>query len=91
MAKDMKDKTLDELATEMYTKVDSLPHLMAKAEITRRVTEAQLEAAGATVETATFTKRNANYMLASVVVALIAAFGSAASVYFAYLSTVPKR
>jgi hypothetical protein len=91
MAKEMKDKTLDELAVEMYTRADSLPHLMSKAEITRRITEAQLEATGATVETATFTKRNANYMLASVVVALIAGFGSAASAYFAYLSTVPNK
>ena len=90
MAKEMKDKTLDELAVDMYTRADAPPHLMAEAEIARRLAVAQLDAAKATVETATFTRRNANYMLASVVVAAAAAIASAASAYFAYLTALPK-
>jgi hypothetical protein len=86
MAKEMKDRTLEELAVDLYKKEDSLDHLMAKAEMLRRTTVAQLDAAKATVETAAFTKRSAKYMLASVIVALLAAFVSAASAYIAYLS-----
>jgi hypothetical protein len=62
---------------------DSLDHLAAKAEITRRQTAAQLDATRATT-------RNANYMLASVIIAAIAAMASAASAYFTYLSSIPK-
>ena len=47
----MSEKTLDELAVDMYTREDALPHLMAKAEVTRRLTVAQLDAAKATIET----------------------------------------
>jgi len=75
--------SLDELAQEMNKREDSLDHLTAKAEITRRQTAAQLDATRATV-------RNARYMLASVIVAAIAAVASAASAYFAYLSSIPK-
>ena len=42
MAKKPKDMSLNELAQEMYKREDSLDHLTAKAEITRRQTEAQL-------------------------------------------------
>jgi hypothetical protein len=87
---EMAEKTLDQLAVDMYTRADALPHLMAEAEIARRLAVAQLDAAKATVETATFTKRNANYLLASVIVAAVAAIASAASAYFAYLTTLPK-
>src|SRR3954452_12708418 len=89
LAKEMHDKTLDELAVDMYAREDALPHLMAKAEIARRLTVAQLDAAKATVDTARFTERNAKYVLASIFVALLSAIGSAASAYFAYLSTSP--
>jgi hypothetical protein len=87
---EMQDKTLDQLAVDMYTRADALPHLMAEAEIARRLAVAQLDAAKAMVDTAAYTKRNANYMLASIVVALMAAIASAASAYFAYLTTLPK-
>jgi hypothetical protein len=90
MAKEMKDKTLEELAVDMYTRADSLPHLMAGAEINRRLAVSQLDAAKATIETAAFTNRNANYMLASVIVASGAAIASAASAYFAYVTALPK-
>jgi len=60
MAKRPQDMSLDELAQEMNKREDSLDHLTAKAEITRRQTAAQLDATRATT-------RNANYMLASVI------------------------
>jgi hypothetical protein len=59
---EMAEKTLDQLAVDMYTRADALPHLMAEAEITRRLAVAQLDAAKATVETAAYTRRNANYL-----------------------------
>jgi hypothetical protein len=90
LAKEMSEKTLDELAVDMYTREDALPHLMAKAEVTRRLTVAQLDAAKATIETANFTKQNAQYMLASVIVALLSALAAATSAYFAYLTTLPR-
>jgi hypothetical protein len=67
----------------MNKRADSLDHLTAKAEITRRQTAAQLDATRATV-------RNANYMLVSVIVAAGAAVASAASAYFAYLSSLHR-
>jgi hypothetical protein len=73
MAKQPKDMSYDELAQEMNTRADSLRHLTAKAEMARR---AALQA-----------RRNGRYMLASVIVAAIAALASACSAYFAYLST----
>jgi hypothetical protein len=79
--KDPQAMSLAELAQEMNKRADSLDHLTAKAEITRRQTEAQLEATRATT-------RNANYMLASVIVAALSAIASAVSAYFAYLSSL---
>jgi hypothetical protein len=70
MAKEPKDMSYDELAQEMWKREDSLPHLQAKAEMARR---AALQA-----------RWNGYCMLASVMVATIAAIISAAS---AYLST----
>ena len=81
MAKRPQDMSHDELAQEMNKREDSLDHLTAKAEITRRQTAAQLDATRATT-------RNANYMLASVIVAAVAAIASAFSAYYTYLSTV---
>ena len=75
--------SLAELAQELNKREDSLDHLTAKAEITRRQTEAQLDATRAT-------KRNANYMLASVIVAALSATAAALSAYFAYLASLPK-
>jgi ABC-type transporter Mla subunit MlaD len=81
MAKRPQDMSLDELAQEMNKREDSLDHLTAKAEITRRQTAAQLDATRATIS-------NAKYMLACVIVAAIAAMASAASAYFAFLSSL---
>jgi hypothetical protein len=64
----------------MNKREDSLDHLTAKAEITRRQTAAQLDATRATIS-------NAKYMLC-VIVAAIAARASAASAYFAFLSSL---
>jgi hypothetical protein len=84
MAKAPTEMTLGELTQETFKRPDSLDHLTAKAEITRRQTEAQLEATHAS-------KRNANYMLASVVVAAISAIASAVSAYFAYQNIIHPR
>jgi hypothetical protein len=73
VAKDPKDMSYDELAQDMYKRADSLDHLTAKAEMARRE--------------ALQVQRNNNYMLASVIVAAIAALASMFSAYFAYLST----
>ncbi len=48
----------------MNKREDSLDHLTAKVEVVRRRTEAQIEATRTTA-------RNANYMLASVIVAAL--------------------
>jgi hypothetical protein len=88
--KEPKAMSLAELAQEMYKREDSLPHLMAKAEIVRRQTEAQLDAARATI-------RNTVYMRWSVIVAAVAtvvaaasAVAAAVSAYFVYLASLPK-
>ena len=81
--KDPHAMSLAELAQEMNKRVDSLDHLTAKAEISRRQVEAQLEAARATT-------RNANYMLASVIVAMLSAIAAAVSAYYAYLSSLSR-
>jgi hypothetical protein len=75
--------TFAELAQEMNKREDSLDHLTAKAEIMRRQTEAQIDATRATT-------RNANYMLASVIVAALSALAAAVSAHFAYLASLPK-
>lgn len=84
MAKAPQDMSLAELAQEMCKREDSLDHLTAKAEVLRRQTEAQLEATHATT-------RNANYMLASVIIAAISAIASAVTAYIAYLSIHPPH
>jgi hypothetical protein len=81
--RDPQAMSLAELAQEMNKREDSLDHLTAKAEVIRRQTEAQLDAARATM-------RNANYMLASVTVAALSAVAAADSAYFAYLASLPK-
>jgi hypothetical protein len=72
MGKHPKDMSYDELAQEMWKREDSLPHLQAKAEMARR---AALQA-----------RQNGRYMLASVIIAAIAALLSAASAIFTWLS-----
>ena len=102
MAKDTRDMDLDELAQQMNLRPDSLAHLAAHAEFIRRQTEAQLEAAHAQVvaaraeemaakaniATADATKKNAKYMLASVIVAAISALASAVAAYWSYWNIV---
>jgi hypothetical protein len=102
MAKDAKDMDLDKLAQQMHLRPDSMAHLAAHAEFIRRQTEAQLEAAHAqivaaraeemaakaSIATADATKKNARYLLASVIVAAISALASAVAAYYAYWSMV---
>jgi len=102
MAKDTRDMDLDELAQQMNLRPDSLAHLAAHAEFIRRQTEAQLEAARAqviaakaeervataSIEAADATKKNAKYMLASVIVAAISALASAVAACYSYWSIV---
>ena len=52
MANRPQDMSLDELAQEMNKREDSLDHLTAKAEITRRQTAAQLDATRAIISNA---------------------------------------
>jgi hypothetical protein len=72
MAKDPRQMSFDELAQDLHKREDSLDHLTAKAEIVRR---AALQA-----------RWNGRCMLASVIIAALAAIASAVSAYFAYLS-----
>jgi hypothetical protein len=102
MAKDAKDMDLDELAQQMHLRPDSLAHLAAQAEFIRRQTEAQLEAAHATIiaaraeemaakasiATADATKKNARYLLAAVIVAAISALASAVAASYSYWNMV---
>jgi len=102
MAKDTKDMDLDELAQQMNLRPDSLAHLAAHAEFIRRQTEAQLEVAKAqviaakaeehvaraSIEAADATKKNAKYMLASVIVAAISALASAVAACYSYWNIV---
>ena len=72
MGKAPKEMSYDELAQEMWKREDSLDHLQAKAEMARR---AALQA-----------RQNGHYMLASVIIAAIAALLSAVSAIFTYLN-----
>jgi hypothetical protein len=102
MAKDAKDMDLDELAQQMHLRPDSLAHLAAHAEFIRRQTEAQLEAAHATIiaaraeemaakasiATADATTKNARYLLAAVFIAAISALASAVAACYSYWNIV---
>lgn len=76
MAKRPQDMTYDELAQEMYKRADSLDHLTAKAEMARRA--------------AVQGRWKSYMMLASVIVATIAATASAFSAYYTYLSVIAR-
>ena len=52
---------LSELVQELHKREDSLDHLMAKAEITRRQTQAQLDACAAQERACASQERNARY------------------------------
>jgi hypothetical protein len=102
MAKEVKDMDLNELVQLMSLREDSPQHLAAKAEITarqiriqREATEAQKLAADAeklaadaSVRSAQAAERNAKYMLASVIVAALAAIAAAFSAYYTYKGTI---
>jgi hypothetical protein len=70
MAIPPQDKTYDELARDMCTHPESLPHLVAKAEMARRA--------------AVQDRFRSWVMLASTIIAAVAAIASACSAYFAY-------
>jgi hypothetical protein len=76
MAKEPWQKTYDELAQDMSTRAESLPHLTAKAEMARRA--------------AIQDRRRSWIMLASTSIAAVAAAASACSAYFAYLSSLHR-
>ena len=69
-------KTNAELAQDLSTRPDSLVHLTARAEMARRA--------------AVQDQWRSWIMLASVVIAALAAGASACSAYFAYLSSLHK-
>jgi nitroreductase len=104
MVKEAKEMDLDELAQQMHLRPDSIAHLAAHAEFIRRQTEAQLGAAHAqivaaqaeemaakaSIATADATKTNARYLLASVIIAAISAFASAAAACYSYWNSIMK-
>ena len=69
--------TLVELAQELHKREDSLDHLMAKAEVQRRQTQAQLDACVAQERACATQERNARYMLWSAIASAVSAFAAA--------------
>lgn len=98
-------KSFEELALDLEKRTDSLPYLQARAEMDIRQIRALLEAteaqkaaakteeraADASTISAQAAQRNANYMLASVIIAMISAIASAASAVFGYLSVMHPK
>jgi hypothetical protein len=76
MAKEWTEMSYAELAQELWRREDSLPHLMAKAEMARRA--------------AVQARFNGRCMLASVIIAAVAAVASACSAYFAFVAAAAK-
>jgi hypothetical protein len=76
MAKEPHQKTYTELAQDMSTRADSLVHLTARAEMARRA--------------AVQDQWRSWIMMASTIIAALAAGASACSAYFAYLSSLHK-
>jgi hypothetical protein len=71
---------LSELVQELRKREDSLDHLMANAEITRRQTQAQLDACAAQERACASQERNARYTLWSAIAAAVSAFAAAVAV-----------
>lgn len=69
--------TLVELAQELHKREDSLDHLMAKAEVQRRQSQAQLDACVAQERACATQERNARYMLWSAIASAVSAFAAA--------------
>jgi septal ring factor EnvC (AmiA/AmiB activator) len=89
--KQPEEMTLEELAQEMRKRTDSLDHLTAKAEMTRRQVVSSIEATSAQKAAADAATINAQYMLWSVIVAAIAAVASALSAVATAYSVWPKK
>jgi hypothetical protein len=99
------ERTFEQLAHDLLAREDSHQYLAARAELDIRQIRASLEAteaqkaaakaeeraAEASVISANAARRNANYMLASVIVAAISAIASAFSAYYGYLSVMHPR
>ena len=79
MPKDPQDMTLDELSLDLRKRADSLDHLTARGEMDRRMLIATMDTTEAQKAAAWAAKRNATYMLWSVIVAATAAVASAIS------------
>jgi hypothetical protein len=73
VAKDLSGKTLEEVAFYMASagKENTIPYVQGLAEFTRRQTQAQIDAAE-------YTKRNARYMLWSVIAVAVSSVITAA-------------
>jgi ABC-type glycerol-3-phosphate transport system permease component len=91
MPKSRKKMTLEELSHEMRKRADSLDHLTAKAEMSRRQLISSIEATEAQRAAAFAATNNAQYMLWSVIVAAIAAVASAISAVATAYSVWPKN
>ena len=77
---ELEGKTLGEIADWMYERWENrAAQIAGQAEFLRRQTIAQQEASAASVQTAEFTRRNARYMLWSVI-ALVASGASTAAI-----------
>ena len=80
MANPLMDKSNEELVDAI-----ALPHQTQNIYLCRQ-TNAQQEAAKAAKETAIYTRRNARYMLASVIVLTLSSIGSFVLAMLTYLS-----
>jgi hypothetical protein len=89
--KQPEEMTLGELAQEMRKRAESLDHLTAKAEMTRRQMVSSIEATSAQKAAAAAATNNALNMLWSVIVAAIAAIASAISAIATAYSVWPKK
>ena len=103
MTKDANDMNLDELAQQMHLRPDSIAHLgrmlssyggKPMLNSRRRMPRSSLlgpMAAKASIKTADAAKKNAKYMLASVIVAAISALALAVSACYSYWNVVNKN
>lgn len=85
-------RDLEKLTLEQVAGSAGVPGSVASQEVqlefTRRQTQAQIEAAEATKETATYTRQNARYMLWSVIVLAVASVASFVLDLLAFLRPV---
>lgn len=91
LSKEPADMTLPELAQAMWGKEGNLDYQMAKAEILRRQTQAQLDACAAQERACAAQEKNASYMLWSAIASAISAFAAAVAtgiVVFTFLNAL---